>query len=158
MKKLISLSIALVIALSLCSCDSSGSSSTDPFAMLAPGLTRNDIHTTYGKPTPANAGYDMDSYDVEFLGQTVELSLSYSDNRQVTDAYFFFYEYSNNMSALTFAEKVNTYYTDLYGEPRHAGVSTELMYLEWEREDGAEITMWIPNGDDSLVHVMFEFN
>jgi len=158
MKKLISMTMALVMVMSFSACGSSGSSSTDPFAMLTPGLTRNDIHTAYGKPAPANASYNNDTYEVEFLGETVDLDLYYSDNRQVYEADFSYYQSSNSMSAFTFAEKVNTYYTKQYGDPLLLGLSADVMFLEWEREDGATITMSIPSEDDTFFHVMFEFN
>jgi len=158
MKKVVSLLLCCILAWILCACDSSSSSGSDPFAMLIPGLTRNDIHTTYGKPDPINASYNNDTYDVEFLGETVELDLYYSDNRQVEDATFYYYQSSNDISAFAFAEKINTYYTKQYGDPFLIAPSVDLMFLEWEREDGATITMEVPGEDDDYVLVMFEFN
>ena len=158
MKKVVSLLLCCILAWILCACDSSSSSGSDPFAMLIPGLTRNDIHTTYGKPDPINASYNNDTYEVAFLGETVDLDLYYSDNRQVYEADFSYYQSSNDISAFTFAEKVNTYYTKQYGDPLLLGLSADVMFLEWEREDGATITMSIPSEDDTFFHVMFEFN
>lgn len=140
-------------------------SGSDPFAMLSPGLTIEEIHTAYGEPDSYDASYNCDSYDnLKFLGATVDLSVWYDYNGYITHAFCSFSEYENNMSAKTFSEKANAYYTRQHGEPVHlepvtvAGYtfSPVLYSYVWHPDENSVIKMEPTDEDDPSTYIKWD--
>ena len=124
----------------------------DVFDELSVGQTRENVREAYGEPDDISNedssdeySWNIDDYNMEFLGTDGELSVWYDSENKVTHA-FFSYTYSDRLTgsqdpvertaAEEYFEVVLAYYTEIYGEPK-----SDFYDWEWERSDGTSVAL-----------------